>query len=35
MRGDRIPQLLQFAVDAAFGQSRLEGKRIKKDVDVL
>jgi hypothetical protein len=35
MRGDRIPQLLQFAVEAAFGQSRLEGKRVKKDVDVL
>jgi hypothetical protein len=32
MSSYRIPQLLQFAVDASFGQSGVEGKGIKKDV---
>jgi hypothetical protein len=35
MRGHGIAQALKFAVDAAFGQGRLEGQRVEKDVDVL
>lgn len=35
MRGHGIAQALEFAVDAAFGQGRLEGKRVQKDVNVL
>jgi hypothetical protein len=32
MRSHRIPQVLQFAVDASFGQERFEGERVEKDV---
>ncbi len=35
MRGHRVAQVFQLAVDAALGQGRLEGERIEKDVNVL